>query len=215
MVMHKGVELPLGYPVTMPLTKEIEDGTYESAEADIFLCTVESQDTVMEIGTGLGLLATLAARRVGNRKVYTYEPNPRLEAYIRGMFAMNDVDPYFIPEAVCYNGSEATFHVSPNIWSSSLIRHKDVIEEITVPARPFQVELNRFHPTYLICDAEGSEVEFLGTGDLGSIQRILIEFHEGVAGKDKTAQVKGNILGQGFQLDPDLSRVDTWFLRRK
>lgn len=62
---------------------------------------LDADDVVMDVGTGIGLVATLCAQRIGSERVYTYEANPALERPIRETFELNRVSPHL---EMCMHG---------------------------------------------------------------------------------------------------------------
>jgi FkbM family methyltransferase len=66
-------------------------GNYEKETMRGFMDAVKQGSVVYDIGANVGIY-TLAAKRAGARKVYSFEPLPRNCAYLRTNIAINDLD---------------------------------------------------------------------------------------------------------------------------
>jgi cyclopropane fatty-acyl-phospholipid synthase-like methyltransferase len=72
-----GVEIMLDESWSSPSVRSaLRSGSYERAEREILAATLSPDDTYLELGCGIGLLATLAAARVGDESVVAVEANP-------------------------------------------------------------------------------------------------------------------------------------------
>ena len=56
----------------------MHDGSYEHAERSILAATLSPNDAYLELGAGVGLLATLAGRIVAPRTVIAFEADPTM-----------------------------------------------------------------------------------------------------------------------------------------
>jgi hypothetical protein len=79
----KGIKLQIDPYMSEPVQKVIYHGDYEKQEFRILQSQLNQNDVVMEVGTGLGLLSSFCAKKIGSKKVFSYEANPELEPYIR------------------------------------------------------------------------------------------------------------------------------------
>ena len=69
----------------------IYKGTYEAAELKLVKSKLSKDDVVMDVGTGLGLLSTYCALKIGSNRFFTFEVNPALEQAIKNNYALNRV----------------------------------------------------------------------------------------------------------------------------
>jgi FkbM family methyltransferase len=173
-------------------------GKYELAERRIVAKCLESSDTVLEIGTGLGLLAVLCAKRVGSERVVTVEANPALIPVIRETFELNGVRPELKNCVLGKGHGELVFYVMKDFWSSSTVKRSDSATPVMVAQQDFADLLATVRPTFLIIDIEGGEYDLLKDMELPFVRKIAIELHERVIGRDKTTSVLESLARQGF-----------------
>jgi FkbM family methyltransferase len=159
----------------------------------------------MELGTGLGLLSTFCAKKLGNEQVFTYEANPQLEPIIQQNYALNKVSPHL---EICMLGSQPgqeDFYLSDNLWDSSNIQYCENLQPIQVTVKAFNDEIKRINPSFLIMDIEGGEYELCQYADFHNVKKLSMELHEDVIGKDKVEFVKSKLKATGFELNEQFS----------
>ena len=95
---------------------------YENSELEIVRSQLTSADTVMELGTGLGLISTFCTKRIPSDRVFTFEANPALEWH-RSQNLQTQSRP---SQAGDVSGWEqertsALFHVHDDFWASTTV----------------------------------------------------------------------------------------------
>ena len=201
----EGVRLHLGAGLPARVVHTLEAGLYETTEARIVRHVIHRDDIVLELGTGLGFLAALCVKTVGDSRVHTYEANPALELFILKNFSLNGVEPRL---EMCMLGEDAgsiTFWVMETFWSSSTIRRHPNAKPIQVPMKRFNDELGRLRPSFLIMDIEGGEHDFIRYARLDGVQKVCIELHHDVIGPAAVAEVEAFFGRQGFREDHAVS----------
>jgi FkbM family methyltransferase len=197
-----GIQLPIPPNISRGPLEALYAGYYERNELKIIKANLDKHDRVMELGTGLGLLASYCARKLGSDNVFTYEANPALESLIQHTFSLNNVNPHLNICLLGETSGEQTFYVCKSFWSSSIIQRKPDDQVIQVPVVPFNQEIQRIDPTFLIIDIEGGEYELFQYANLHNVQKICIELHSAILGAEKTEFVQKKLAEQGFHLDP-------------
>lgn len=172
---------------------------YEDTERNILLKILKPSARVLEIGTGVGFIAALAARICGQDNVLTYEANSSLASLIRDNFRLNRLEPHLVLKAVTSDGRTLSFHQAENVISSSIFDRKIVGHTIEVESVKFSDLLDRHRPDVLIMDVEGAEDELLRIPGFGSVQHILVELHPHIIGQDKVDELKRIIELRGFR----------------
>lgn len=207
-VESDGVRLYRGTGLTIAILRVLEAGTYEAPEARIVRHAIQSGDTVLELGTGLGFLASLCAKVVGDSRVHTYEANPALGPVIQKNFRLNHISPHLNICMLGEKNSSITFYVMKNFWSSSTIKRHPNAKAIQVPMKRFNDELARLQPSFLIIDIEGGERDFIRYAQLDGVQKICIELHPHIIGVAAVAEVESYFKMQGFREEPTVSDPD-------
>lgn len=189
-------------------------GFYEKEELKLVKHLLDKNDVVMELGTGLGLLSSYCAQKIGSQRVFTYEANPALEAYIRQTHQLNSVAPNLTICLLGERSGEQTFYVNKNFISSSTVPKNSYDKPIQVPVKSFNEEAYRINPTFLILDIEGGEYELLKFADLHTIKKIVIEVHPNVIGQKKVDFVMSKLKTAGFYVNEKLSFSREFLLER-
>ena len=97
-VKIEGIQIPiLKENLSKILQLQIYMGFYEKEELKLVKYLLDENDIVMELGTGLGLLSSYCAKKIGSHRVFTYEANPALETYIRHTYRLNSCLLYTSP----------------------------------------------------------------------------------------------------------------------
>ena len=188
---------------------------YENDELRIVRSQLRSADTVMELGTGIGLISSFCARRIAPNRVFTFEANPVLEPHIRKTYRLNGVNPNLEMCLIARDAGRREFYVHGDFWASSTVRFSSNARKIIVPAKSFNDEVRRIQPTFLIIDVEGGEYELFRDAELGPVHKVLIELHEWALGRKKTEFVKAKLFEARFRLQTHLSIRDRLFWRRQ
>lgn len=188
-------------------------GPYERFETRIVESVLRDDDRVLELGTGIGYLSALCAKRIGSDKVWTVEANPELEEPIRETYKLNGVSPSLQMCVLGEADGEVTFHISENYTGSSL--QKSEGRPVTIRQRSFQDLLSEARPTFLICDIEGGEVPLLLNTTLEDITKICIEMHPQVIGDKACSSLIHKFLSDGFLCNWRLSAGNVFLFYRE
>jgi FkbM family methyltransferase len=212
---NQGIWLPCNQPGIAPgIARQIYFGEYESKEVDIVASKLETTDTVVEVGAGLGYLSAFCAKRIGNDRVHTFEANPALMPLIRATHERNAIAPEVHNVLLARGDGECTFYVEPEFWASSTTARSELARAIKVPQRDLNAELIRLSPSFLIVDIEGGEAEFFAYADLAGINKICLETHPDVLGNDGISSIFSRLFAQGFVLDFSCIRKNVFFFYR-
>ena len=206
-VVVEGIMLPLGKHLSDNLVEALFAGGYEKAELRTIMSKLDSADVVMEIGSGLGLVSSYCAKKIGSKNVFAYEANPGLEPVILSAYGLNEVSPSLKICLLSDTEGDQSFYVERDFWKSSMIRSSVDAKEIRIPKRILNEEIKRINPTFLIMDIEGGEYELFQYMDLGSIKKIAVELHTSRLGQDKVDEIKAKLFDKGFKIDSELSTI--------
>ncbi len=214
-----------GLTLTLPdaalrggLERAFTTGRYEHQEADAILAHLRPGDRFMDLGAGIGFLCALAARVVGAAAVTGVEAVPDTLTLARETLAANGFPGVQLVHGAVTGGmcGEVEFGQRPAFWASALEGPDGWpanARVIRVPALPLSDLLARHRPTVLCCDIEGAELQAL-TMPLIGVRLVVLELHPGVYGTDGEAQVRENLLAQGFQPEPVGTKGATVVYRR-
>jgi len=202
MIRIGGVRIPIDRDMySAKIIQRLYDEGYERDERQALERTLRPGDRVLELGSGIGYMSAVAARRIGGDRVTTCEANPDLIPMIERVHQCNGVGPTVLHGVMARDPGNGTcrFYSHRDIWSSSLLEPaKGPFEVVTVPTLHWQSELDRLQPSYLLMDIEGGEIELLQLLDCTSVERMLIEFHPNKTGQAGVDRVFAHLATLGF-----------------
>jgi FkbM family methyltransferase len=186
------------YNIPGPLRRQLFREVYEEPERDVLLKVLKPGSKVVELGTGVGFIALLAAKICGEKNVWTYEANTTIESLIRENFRLNAMEPQLTMRAVTIDGRRLSFNVADNIISSSAFDRDTPSRMFNVESEVFLDVLKKHQPDVLIMDVEGVEYELLVNSDLLDVKDILVELHPHIIGQEKIDQIVSSLSASGF-----------------
>lgn len=200
-VVVGGIRIPLFDYISDNVREAMFDGGYETAELRTIADQLDGNDVVLEIGTGIGLISTYCAKKIGGDRVFTFEGNPELEPFIRKVYEINGVAPTLQIGVLGRNDGTAIFFVDDDFWSSSTVRRRSGTRQLQVSRLDLNSVLTRIHPTFLIVDIEGGESELFEFIRLDGIRKISIELHDSVIGSQRVHEICNQLEQEGFAVD--------------
>jgi FkbM family methyltransferase len=182
------------------------DGRYEKPERRILEHALTADDRVLELGTGVGYLSALCARKIGNDRVVTFEANPLLRPLIEETYSINNVSPRVEFYMLGERAGETDFYVNDEFWSSSTISRRKKRERcIKIPVRALNEALASYKPNFLVIDIEGGEKDLIRYMNVDGVNKICIELHPWAIGKESESEVRNFFKAHGFREDPAVS----------
>ncbi len=182
-VMSKGMKFPKdGNFITGNLRASLRENRYEAKEAQNVLKLVRDDDTVIELGGGIGFMSTLVATKRKIKAVHSFEANPALIPYIRSVHEANELENAHVTNAILgpRKGS-ADFYVRRNLLSSSMQPLESDTDESTQKVKVDVVNAGQtfksLNANILITDIEGAEATLLPQLDLTGLRGAMIELH--------------------------------------
>ena len=156
-------------------------GYYESDEARSLNDLIQPDDRILELGSGLGYVACLAAKKAHRGQVLSFEANPKMVELAKETVQLNSIDNVEIRNGIlALDEGTRKFYVSEHFWESSLEPNSNW-NEISVPAESIKATLESFCPNVLLVDIEGGEYELFKTPFWnlnGVLKKMSIEFHK-------------------------------------
>jgi FkbM family methyltransferase len=194
-ILHHGVRLPVE-AISAEMRRILYGGVYEEREFELLSALLERGDRVLELGSGLGFITVVCAKRCGSDSVTTVEANPHMLDLLRRTFRVNGVSPTLLFGAVSRAGEDQEFFVNDHFWSSSTYDRGG--RKVTVPGLRFESLVAAHGPTVIVMDIEGGEVALIGASIDQTVRRIVVELHAGVTGVEAAQSVRAWFTSQGF-----------------
>jgi len=172
---------------------------------------VRDGDRVLELGAGVGLVSTIAAKKTDPKNVICVEANPGLLPLIAETHRINGVSDVTVLGGVAVaqdDGGEVSFYLREHFWASSMTPGPDA-REVKVPRVGIADLIARHAPQVLSMDIEGAEAALMAGVDLGPCRTVMMELHPRVYGQVGTASIFRKMHEQGFTYDARRSRGGT------
>ena len=212
----QGIKVPfVPNVISERMADVIRKGRYEASEIKLLRKLLRADDRVLELGAGVGVVSTVAAKIVGPGNVTTIEANPDLIQVIKETHKLNGVENVEVLHGVgtcAPTSATIDFWMREHFWASSLAPLKndtDTTRRIQVP----QIDLNdlakRCAPTVLVMDIEGGEIDLLPELDLSTCRHVVIELHPRVYGLEGVDRCIQALSAQNLVYDAKRSRGGT------
>jgi FkbM family methyltransferase len=188
-----------------PILLQIYGQDYERPEIAGISRAIRPGDRVLELGSGLGIITTLAARAAGpTGRVRAYEANPALLDDTRAFLAANGANTVDLVHAVLVNEADPaprTFHLAGSFAESSLLgtEGRNPKGAVSVPAESLAAVLASFRPDVLLCDIEGAEVELFPALPPSSLRAAVVELHPDRLSPAQIQSIHDGFAAQGLQ----------------
>src|SRR5579864_5944247 len=168
-------------PVSKSVRKALRNNEYETAEIYLVRQLVRPGDTVLDLGSGLGLTSIAAAKASGHGRVVGYEADPVIAPLAEKNVRRNGVQVEIRNKAIAKVKGACEFYVRRSFPASSLVPFKGS-KKIRIEADAFQDVVDEIHPDVIVCDIECIEKEVFASANLSSVQRLVVEVHPQVIG---------------------------------
>lgn len=207
-----GVTLAVPEEMLNPrIAAKLQSGGYEGHEANAVLQRVRAGNRVLELGSGLGYIAALAAGIAGPENVATVEANPAMIPVIRANLARNGFDAVEVLHGAVTGLDEAeaevTFEQKPSFWAGRVAEEgADPASVVRVPVLRLDALLARFRPNVVIMDIEGAEAHLFERIWPRHVKSVMMELHPGQYPDTVIKKIVDCMSRSGLTYDPGPSR---------
>lgn len=189
--------------------KVIREKRYELQEARQLQRIIQDGEVVLEIGAGIGFMASLIANNPLVKKVVSYEANSALIPIIRDTVKANvgeNFAKWNLQHAVLATGYRdqpaMDFYVHKDFWASSLSPIADAIRVEKVAIDSFNDVITNLRPTLIVCDIEGGELNLFKNADLTGVKKVYLEVHQKILGRRGMRALFEIFHSRDFSYDP-------------
>lgn len=211
-----GVKVPSSRYLHEGRIERINASEYEGQEIAGALHVVTEDDTVLEIGAGIGLVGAVIASNRHPKRVVSFEANPELIPEINALYEINDLQTCIsVQNKVLISAPDrpetVPFHLKNSYLGSSLIDSDGRARKtVDVATADFSEACRSIKPTVLVMDIEGGELDLLRHADLGCFRAVVLEFHPKVYGVEGMRECKDILRKAGFNRVEDVSTRTVW-----
>lgn len=91
-IKSRGLRFPKAAFMTPTMRTALRKDTYENTLVTACNRTALPEDTVLDIGAGIGAVSATLAKQQNVKMVHAVEANPELATYLTNMFALNGIE---------------------------------------------------------------------------------------------------------------------------
>jgi len=192
------------------IRRKLESGAYEADEARAVMQRVHKGQRVLDLGAGLGYIASLAAQITDGANVVSVEANPRMLPVIRANLDRNGA-----AEATLLHGAvagledtgEVYFDQTGSFWSGRLAdmdaRPENVV---SVPLLRLHDLLKTHRPNLVFMDIEGAEAGLFDEKWPRFVRSVILELHPKRYPNSTIKTIVDCMSASGLTYDPACSR---------
>jgi FkbM family methyltransferase len=208
MYTYQGIRIPLrATPELQRLRRNIYRGQHERKEMETIRHLLRSDDIVLELGAGAGIISAFIAQRLSDsRNLHTLEPNPQLLNTIDSIAAANGVTPNVLNAAVGTQDGKQAFFFAENFLASSAYDRGQNAKKTMVQVMAMSALLERIRPTFIVFDIEGAEQDVLTVPIPPEVRVLCGELHPHIIGNHAASDVIRSIIDSGFVFLADQSQ---------
>jgi FkbM family methyltransferase len=206
--------------VSKTISDAVVNGDYEWPGGERFLSVIKAGDRVLELGGGIGCLATLVSK---NRHVSSYdlfEANSALRPLIETTLSANDVEGVGIHHCVLTDEPKllergfVEFFLNRDFWASSVKKRSTNFTSCSVKVESLSDYITKTKPTVIHSDIEGAEDGLFDRASLDSVQAITVEVHDDMTDSGARIRILENLEKKGFTVDPSGTVGGVYIFRR-
>ena len=213
----QGVRIPFVPEIITPrIERQMRKGNYEGGECAAAKKWVRAGDRVLELGAGVGLVASAIASIEGVERIVSIEANSVLLDLIEETHRINDIDTVELRHGIVARDAapDTPFYVRPHFWASSMDPELPYSKRVTMPAYAMGDLIDEIKPTVIIADIEGGEIDAFDGLSLEGVRLIIIELHTSVYGIEGQQKILKQFDDLGFRAEAEFVSGSVWILSR-
>lgn len=193
------------------IAEKLENGRYEGHEANAALMRVRGDTRVLELGSGLGYIASICAAIAGPENVTTVEANPDMLPVVRGNLERNGFAGVTLVHGAvtgqAADGDVIEFERTKAFWGASIAREESKPDTlVSVPLLRLSDLLKRYRPHIVIMDIEGAEQTLFDDLWPAHVRSVMMELHPGRYPDTTIKKIIDCLSASGLTYDPGPSR---------
>ncbi|GAW33963.1 protein-L-isoaspartate O-methyltransferase [Roseovarius sp. A-2] len=201
------------------IAAKLASGKYEGQEAAAARMRLREGQRVLELGAGIGYIATLCARVAGAENVTTIEANPAMLPVIRANLDRNGAEAATLLHGAVTGraGTEAAiaFDGARSFWAGHIADEDSAPDRLVkVPVLGLDALLERARPHLVIMDIEGAEAYLFDAPWPDHVTSVMMELHPGRYPDTVIQRIVDCMSGSGLTYDPGPSRGRILCFRR-
>lgn len=201
------------------IAKKLASGGYEAHEAHAALMRMKPGHRVLELGSGLGYIASICAGVTGPENVTTVEANPAMLPVIRDNLDRNGFQAVTLLHGAVTGqsdgGDQIAFDPKKAFWAGRIAdEDADPDKVVSVPLLPLASLLQKMRPHIVIMDVEGAEQHLFDAPWPSHVRGVMMELHPNQYPDTVIKRIVDCMSGSGLTYDPGPSRGRILCFRR-
>ena len=198
---------------------KLASGGYEAHEAQAARMRLRPGYRVLELGSGLGYIASICAGVAGPGNVTTVEANPAMLPVIRANLDRNGFQAVTLLHGAVTGGGEpgeaVAFDPKRTFWAGRIAdADADPEKVVAVPVLPLRALLAEYRPHLVIMDVEGAERHLFDAPWPDHVRAVMMELHPNQYPDTVIKQIVDCMSAAGLTYDPGPSRGRILCFRR-
>ncbi|MDA5095531.1 FkbM family methyltransferase [Aliiroseovarius sp. KMU-50] len=217
----KGLNLEIPDRFLTPvLREELRTGSYEWGEARALGAVLRKGDHLLDLGSAIGFIASLAAQTLDDRNITCIEANPELIPVLERNLAQNGAPRAGLIHGAVVGGNhrseQVTLELRPAFYSSRLSSETSDGKGrlVEVPALHLSDLLVAFEPDVVTMDLEGVEAGLAVLPWPGKVRAVVMELHTKYYDLSTVDEIFAGMARNGFAYQPRGSRGDVVVFQR-
>ena len=201
------------------IAAKLASGKYEGQEAAAARMRLREGTRVLELGAGIGYIATLCARVAGPANVTTVEANPAMLPVIRANLDRNGAGAVTLLHGAVTgrrdDGDAIAFDGARTFWAGHIADEESASDRLVeVPALGLDALLDMARPQLVIMDIEGAEEHLFDAPWPDYVRSVIMELHPGRYPDTVIQRIVDCMSASGLTYDPGPSRGRILCFRR-
>ena len=192
-INYEGINVPLDNDlITDAILDTVWKGVYEKPEILALGGLMRPSDRVLELGTGMGLVSGVMAKRHPQARFVSYEANPTLAPVIAALHQRNGIGNVALRSAIVApldQGTTRIFRMHRHFTEGSLVAQGADQGVAEVAVHDPAVVIAEVQPDLLLCDIEGGEEELIPVLPMHGLRAAVIELHPAVVSRAGMARI--------------------------
>jgi FkbM family methyltransferase len=190
--------------VSEPIWSALIDGTYEAKEAYWVKKAVIRGDRILELGAGLGIIATVLAA-TEDVHICAFDAHPGMVELAQNVIRANNRNNVTLAQGLMTAGAprDFQFYLREDFWMSSIFETQGPFQQaITLKSINVDEFIVAAGITLLVMDIEGGEEYLLQNAQLPGVERVFVELHDHLYGLSGIRRMTTAMARKGFAYDP-------------
>ena len=179
----------------------IASGSIEFDETYVAKKYFNSDDIIIELGSGLGITSSVLFNTLNPKRFICFEANQKAKNYAENLFKINNLN-IEIHNLGLGSGKQKTIYLCDDYLLSSFVKPEKKQKFSLKKLNTVKINdiIKKFKPTAILCDIEGAEKDYFNPEHLFGVNKVVIELHPSIYGKNSQEKIINSFIKEKFTL---------------